>query len=102
MDLEFKNAFPKNPKRTATMATFAQRPRNHFLIALLVAGFFSHLAPGAMLEQIISRENPAFNAGSARLVIGRDGMVYLCSGGNSSFVLRLTPDGKDKVGGPIV
>jgi len=45
------------------------------------------------LEQIVSRENPAFQPLSARLTVGRDGFVYLCSGGNTSFVLRLRPDG---------
>src|SRR5262249_9499328 len=56
----------------------------------------------AELEQIISRENPAFQPLSARLTVGRDGFVYLCSGGNTSFVLRLRPDGSDKVGGKVV
>jgi outer membrane protein assembly factor BamB len=54
------------------------------------------------LQQIISRENPAFQAAAARLTIGRDGLVYLCSAGNSSFVLRMRPDGGDKVGAAVV
>ena len=54
------------------------------------------------LEQIVSREDPSFNVSSARLTVGRDGMVYLCSGGNNSFVLRVSRDGKDKLGGRIV
>jgi hypothetical protein len=42
------------------------------------------------LDQIISRENPSFHCDAARLVVGRNGKVYLCSGGNNSFVLRLS------------
>lgn len=49
------------------------------------------------LEQVIVRENPAFKPAVARLTVGRDGMVYLCNGeGGSSFVLRLSRDGKDR------
>jgi outer membrane protein assembly factor BamB len=54
------------------------------------------------LEQIISREDVRFNCGNAGFTIGRDGMVYLCSGGNNSFVLRMTRDGRDKFGQAIV
>jgi outer membrane protein assembly factor BamB len=50
------------------------------------------------LEQIISREDPAFNCAKAALAVGRDGMVYLASGSHGSFVLRISPEGKDKLG----
>jgi hypothetical protein len=53
------------------------------------------------LEQIISREDPFFRCQEARLVVGRDGKVYLCSGGNRSFVLRLGLDGSGKSGGAV-
>ncbi len=53
------------------------------------------------LIQIISRENPTFKALDARLTVGRDGFVYLCSGGNNSYVLRLRTDGSDRVGGKV-
>lgn len=53
-------------------------------------------------EQIISREAPAFSPVAARLAVGRDGMVYLCSGGNNSYVLRLRREGKSKFGSPVV
>src|SRR5437762_1841115 len=46
------------------------------------------------LERIISREHPAFDARTARLTVGRDGRVYLASGGNATcYVLRLDRDG---------
>ena len=53
------------------------------------------------LEQIISRENPAFQCQRARLCVGRDGRVYLASGGTPSFVLRLDGNGLGKVGGIV-
>lgn len=54
------------------------------------------------LEQILSREDPAFRCEAARLTVGRDGMVYLSSGGNDSYVLRLSHDGKHKLGSRVV
>jgi hypothetical protein len=53
------------------------------------------------LEQILSRENPAFQCERARLCVGRDGRVYLASGGTPSFVLRLDHDGRGKVGATV-
>jgi outer membrane protein assembly factor BamB len=72
------------------------------LLGLVALGCRLPAGRSATLEQVISRENPAFNCPLARLVIGRDGLVYLCSGGNSSYVLRLTRDGRDKFGGTVV
>jgi outer membrane protein assembly factor BamB len=64
--------------------------------------------PAATLERIISHENPDFHGAlnAPRLVVGRDGLVYLCAQGNNpggpySYVLRLTRDGKEKWGGLI-
>ncbi|NQT37208.1 MAG: hypothetical protein HQ581_06950 [Planctomycetes bacterium] len=55
------------------------------------------------LEQIISREDPKFNCARASLTIGRDGMVYLTSAGqDSGYILRVSRDGKDKLGGASV
>ncbi len=52
------------------------------------------------LQQIISREDPLFNCARASLTIGRDGMVYLTSAGqDSGYILRVSRDGKDKLGG---
>jgi len=59
-------------------------------------------AQAETLQQIISRENVLLNCAQSSLTVGRDGMVYVCTGGNNSFVLRLTRDGKDKFGGGIV
>lgn len=51
------------------------------------------------VEQIISREDPAFNCAKARLAVGRDGMVYLANpaAGDLSYILRLTLDGQKKI-----
>src|SRR5262249_14341401 len=54
------------------------------------------------LEQMVSRENPSFHCAEASLRVGRDGKVYLCSGGKTSYVLRLGRDGKDKAGGTVI
>lgn len=53
------------------------------------------------LEQIVSREDPRFQCSRATLAIGRDGLVYLANidAGNDGFMLRLTLDGAEKVGG---
>jgi hypothetical protein len=53
------------------------------------------------MEQIISREDPSFRCEAAALAVGRDGKVYLCASGNSSFVLRLERDGSGKLGGAV-
>jgi hypothetical protein len=53
-----------------------------------------------VVEQIISRENPDFSV-DAPLTMGRDGRVYLASGGNHSFVLRFERDGTGRSGGPV-
>jgi outer membrane protein assembly factor BamB len=73
-----------------------------FLMLIILTRGLSSPSRATELEQIISRENPAFQPLSARLTVGRDSFVYLCSGGNTSFVLRLRPDGSDKVGGNVV
>ena len=55
------------------------------------------------LQQIISREDPQFNCERASLTIGRDGMVYLASAGHDSgYILRVSRDGQDKLGGASV
>src|SRR5580698_3057590 len=53
------------------------------------------------LEQIISREDPAFHCEQARLSAGRDGRIYLASAGTPSYVMRLDRDGRDKVGATV-
>lgn len=62
--------------------------------------------PAATFEQVISRENPAFQPASARMTVGRDGNVYLCSGRDPSsvlsYVVRVGRDGSNKVGAAIV
>jgi outer membrane protein assembly factor BamB len=54
------------------------------------------------LEQVISHEDPLFRPEIARLIVGRDGVVYLANPGKSSrmygFVLRMSRQGLDRVG----
>jgi hypothetical protein len=71
-------------------------------LLILAAPGLGAMAAAAGLEQIVSREDPTFNVADSALTIGRDGLVYLSSGGNNSFTLRLARDGKDKVGGATV
>src|SRR5262249_34248719 len=52
-------------------------------------------------------ENPLFDASAARLTVGRDGKVYLAvwglTGSNyEGFVLRISREGKDKVGAKVL
>ncbi len=53
----------------------------------------------ATLESIISREHPSFNCATAVMSVGRDGAVYLASGGH---VLRVSRDGAQRAGGNVV
>ena len=75
----------------------------YVLAAVLATAFLARVPAGAaVIEQIVSREDPTFNVADSRLTIGRDGLVYLSSGGNDSFTLRLGRDGKEKVGGATI
>ena len=81
--------------------------RNGFSLGCLICFWLTALttaesAEEIVLEQVISREHAAFRCAPASLNVGRDGMVYLCSGGNPSYVLRVSRDGKQKYGLPIV
>jgi outer membrane protein assembly factor BamB len=68
------------------------------LLALCLAGRL----PAAELERVISHENPLFQPEVARLMVGRDGVVYLAQPGKSSrpygFVLRMSRRGLEKFG----
>ena len=56
-------------------------------------------ASSITVEKIISREHPAFDTASARLVAGYDGRIYLSGGGHGGgYFLSLKPDGSDKFG----
>jgi outer membrane protein assembly factor BamB len=74
----------------------------HFLLTVCSILVVGHVAAAEIkLEQIISREDPAFQCERARLSTGRDGRVYLASGGTPSFVLGLDRDGRGKVGATV-
>jgi outer membrane protein assembly factor BamB len=66
--------------------------------ALAAVMLAADAGPAVELEQIVSREDPSFRCDTARLAVGRDGKVYVCSGGNNSFVLRMARDGSGKFG----
>ncbi len=71
----------------------------HILLAVCSIGLVGHVSAAEIkLEQIISRENPAFQCENAGMTVGRDGRVYLASGGTPSFVMRLDRDGRGKAG----
>src|SRR5690349_13708055 len=54
------------------------------------------------LEQIISREHPAFSSRGARITVGQNGVVYLVNTAiGESFLMRINPDGSSKVGGTL-
>src|SRR5262245_5690530 len=85
----------------ADHATARAAFRPAWTAALLALAVGAAVGPGraATLEQVISREPPAFHASSARLAIGRDGQVYFCNGSpHRSYVLRVSRDGKQKFG----
>ena len=55
-----------------------------------------------MLEQVVSRHDPHFDVARARLAVGRDGFIYLANGGpKGGYVLRVSPDGKERAGGVV-
>jgi len=72
------------------------------LCQVLVALAASALASAVTLEQVISREDPTFQVSASRLQVGRDGLIYLSSGGNTSYVLRVARDGSRKLGSATV
>jgi outer membrane protein assembly factor BamB len=89
-------AFFGRGKRKHPMTPRAVKP---FWVLLAITACIAPPARAATLEQVISREHPALRLAEARVAVGRDGRVYLCNGAvGSSFVLRLTPDGKAKLG----
>ena len=65
------------------------------MIGILAIVLTARPAVAVELAQFASRENPAFDILRCRMMLGRDGKVYL-AGGN--YVLRLGRDGNDKLG----
>jgi hypothetical protein len=59
-------------------------------------------AEPVVLEQVISRQDPHFDVARARLSVGRDGYIYLANGGGKGgYVLRVSPDGRERSGGVV-
>ena len=54
------------------------------------------------LNQIVSRENVAFDCRAAVMTVGRDGKVYLSNQQSPGHVLRFERNGAGKVGGTVV
>ena len=62
-------------------------------------------AAGVKLEQVISREDVNFNCRQTSMTAGRDGKLYfscIARDKDVGFVLRVSPDGKEKYGRMIV
>lgn len=60
-------------------------------------------AAEVLLEQVISHESPLFRCRQARMGVGRDGFVYLTDDqGGKGFCLRLSRDGRQKLGSEVV
>jgi hypothetical protein len=77
-----------------------------YLILATILGFL--LAPSLLavepivLEQVVSRHDPAFDVARARLAVGRDGNIYLGNPhGKGGYVLEITPDGRSRLGGTV-
>lgn len=77
--------------------------RQQFLVVACLV-FAAPLAGAEVkLEQVISREDPAFNPANARMTVGKDGKVYLSSVGQGvGYVLRFDRDGGNRFGGVAV
>jgi hypothetical protein len=77
---------------------FMIRRLNGSVLWLVVVA--TQVASAATIEQIISREDPRIRCPTARLHVGRDGLVYLVNGNvGSSYVLRMKLDGTERTGG---
>ena len=80
--------------------------RRCFVLLMLALAFFGMLymppLSAITLEQVVSREDPAFNISGSRMQAGRDGLLYFSFGGNPGYVLRIARDGSSKLGGPTV
>ena len=75
-----------------------------------IAAVFLTLLPTAngyadgpvLLEQVVSRQDPALNVAQARLAVGLDGNIYLGSPhGSGGYVLRVSADGQSRTGGKV-
>src|SRR5581483_224266 len=70
--------------------------------AILALGFLASASARAeTLERVISREHPSFAVIGAKMAVGRDGLVYLCTSGKDGYVLRIGRDGSHKSGGSV-
>lgn len=70
----------------------------HVAVVCFLTSLFALPARAVELVQYISRENPSFDVPRCRLVVGRDGQVYLAS---HDYVLRVSVDGKDRFGSTV-
>lgn len=72
------------------------------VVALLLATLPLPAADPVVLEQVVSRHDPHFDVARARLSVGQDGYIYLAnSGGKGGYVLRVSPDGRERSGGVV-
>jgi WD40 repeat protein len=72
------------------------------IVVISLVTFRLIAAEPVVLEQVISRHDPHFDVARARLSVGRDGNIYLANGGsNGGYVLRVSPDGRERSGGVV-
>jgi outer membrane protein assembly factor BamB len=70
------------------------------ILALLPAAMVQ--AEPVVLEQVVSRHDPALQVARARLAVGLDGNIYLGSPHSSGgYVLRVSPNGDTRAGGKV-
>lgn len=73
------------------------------LSLLLSVGLAHSLHAEVVLTRVISHEDPALKPDRAQRTIGRDGRVYIASGGNDgAYILRVDRDGGNRFGGTAV
>ena len=57
----------------------------------------------ATMQQLISREDPTFNATASRLNVGKDGNIYLSNAASgTAYVMRIGRDGSGKFGSQVI
>lgn len=72
------------------------------ILLMLLPAAYCRADDPVVLEQVVSRHDPALNVAQARLAIGLDGNLYLGSPhGGGGYVLRISPDGGTRIGGKV-
>ena len=87
------------------MSQLLRRLLGGIVLSALLAGAFAttmNRAGAVTIEQTISREDPRFDAISSKVVVGRNGLIYISHSDDPGYILRMKPDGTDLHGYPMV